>query len=189
MAFIGLAKNFWDSRKTSGWDCCCAVLVTLWFLYLTIRSRKSISCWNRWLLLVLQSSFGTTAGFKRGETSWLGRGTNSLWCLVELLLWGPWEGFGGCVTHLLSRWTFIGDWVSFMMIIAVSTGIQTADHAPCIMCITHSWQEKLSLGSLSEKKYGIFWEFFPNVGPPPTPPIWEASVQKKIWGFILRFRP
>ena len=31
------------------------------------------------------------------------------------------------------------------------------------------------------KKYGIFWEFFPNVGPPPpTPPIWEASVQKKI---------
>ena len=28
------------------------------------------------------------------------------------------------------------------------------------------------LGSLSEKKYGIFWEFFPNVGP-PTPPFWE----------------
>ena len=38
----------------------------------------------------------------------------------------------------------------------------------------------LILGSLSEKKYGIFWEFFPNVGPPlPTPPIGEASVQKK----------
>ena len=30
------------------------------------------------------------------------------------------------------------------------------------------------------KKYGIFWEFFPNVGPPPSPPIWEASVQKRI---------
>ena len=30
-----------------------------------------------------------------------------------------------------------------------------------------------------KKNYGIFWEFFPNVGP-PTPPICEASVQKKI---------
>ena len=31
------------------------------------------------------------------------------------------------------------------------------------------------LGSLSEKNTGIFWEFFPNGGP-PRPPIWEASV-------------
>ena len=29
----------------------------------------------------------------------------------------------------------------------------------------------LQLGDLSEEKYGIIWEFFPSVGPPP-PPIW-----------------
>ena len=29
------------------------------------------------------------------------------------------------------------------------------------------------LGKASGKKYGIFWEFFPNSGPPPTPPFWE----------------
>ena len=30
------------------------------------------------------------------------------------------------------------------------------------------------LGKASEKKYGIFWEFFPKGGPPPpTPPFWE----------------
>ena len=36
-----------------------------------------------------------------------------------------------------------------------------------------------------KKKYGIIWEFFPNVGPPP--PFWEPLVQKKkmvkIWKF------
>ena len=37
----------------------------------------------------------------------------------------------------------------------------------------------LQLGDLSEEKYGIIWEFFPSVGLPPTPTIWEASVQKK----------
>ena len=49
--------------------------------------------------------------------------------------------------------------------------------------------QRARLGSLLEKKYGIFWEFFPNVRTPPTPPIWEASVQKFFWGFILSFRP
>ena len=29
------------------------------------------------------------------------------------------------------------------------------------------------------KKYGIFWEFFPNVGPPPPPPVWETVFSKK----------
>ena len=34
------------------------------------------------------------------------------------------------------------------------------------------------LGSLSEKKYGIFWEFFPNVGPPP-PPLFGRGLRPK----------
>ena len=40
----------------------------------------------------------------------------------------------------------------------------------------------------SKKKNGIFWEFFPNGGP-PTPPFWEPLSRKKILGFILHFRP
>ena len=35
------------------------------------------------------------------------------------------------------------------------------------------------LGSLSEKKYGIFWEFFPNVGPLPPPPQFGRPPFKK----------
>ena len=46
-----------------------------------------------------------------------------------------------------------------------------------------------TLGKASEKKYGIIWEFFPNVGPPPTPPFGNPLVQKKFLWFILRFRP
>ena len=40
----------------------------------------------------------------------------------------------------------------------------------------------------SQKKNDIIWEFFPNVGPPPTPPFWEPLIQKKILVFILHFR-
>ena len=39
-----------------------------------------------------------------------------------------------------------------------------------------------------KKKNDIIWEFFPNVGPPPTPPFWEPLIQKKNLVFILHFR-
>ena len=48
----------------------------------------------------------------------------------------------------------------------------------------------LYLGKASEKKYGIIWEFFPNVGPPPpTPPFWEPLVQKKNYGLFCVLGP
>ena len=30
-----------------------------------------------------------------------------------------------------------------------------------------------ALGATSKKKEGIFWDFFPNVGPPHSLPFWE----------------
>ena len=40
------------------------------------------------------------------------------------------------------------------------------------------WQ--LLLRYALKQKNDIIWEFFPNVGPPPTPPFWEPLFQKKI---------
>ena len=36
----------------------------------------------------------------------------------------------------------------------------------------------LNLGTLSNKKNDIIWEFFPNLGPPP--PFWEPLIQKNM---------
>ena len=40
----------------------------------------------------------------------------------------------------------------------------------------------------SQKKNDIIWEFFPNVGPPPHPPLLGTPYPKKILVFILHFR-
>ena len=44
-------------------------------------------------------------------------------------------------------------------------------------------------GACQKKNTGFFGSFSQMSDPHPHTPIWEASVQKKIWGFILRFRP
>ena len=40
----------------------------------------------------------------------------------------------------------------------------------------------------SQKKNDIIWEFFPNVGPPPHPPLLGTPYPKKNLVFILHFR-
>ena len=44
---------------------------------------------------------------------------------------------------------------------------------------------ELELGTLSEKNYGIIWEFFPNGGPPP---LLGTPYSKQNLSFILHFR-
>ena len=48
---------------------------------------------------------------------------------------------------------------------------------------------KANLGTLSEKNYGIIWEFFPIGGPPPIPPFWEPLIQKKIYRLFCILDP
>ena len=43
------------------------------------------------------------------------------------------------------------------------------------------------LGTFSEKKNDIIWEFFPNVGPPPHPPLLGTPYPKKIFSVYFAF--
>ena len=45
----------------------------------------------------------------------------------------------------------------------------------------HEEAHQMDVREALKKKYGIIWEFFPNVGPPP-PPFGNASFKMKYFG-------
>ena len=57
-----------------------------------------------------------------------------------------------------------------------------------IMISSRTFLKQFALGTLSEKNYGIIWEFFPNGGP-PLPPFWEPLIQKKNYRLFCILDP
>ena len=45
--------------------------------------------------------------------------------------------------------------------------------------ISSKFDHQVMSGTLSKKNYGIIWEFFPNVGPPPAPPFGNPLFERK----------
>ena len=63
---------------------------------------------------------------------------------------------------------------------------QTLHQAP-FQLLEYQWWEGKGLGTLSKKKNDIIWEFFPNVGPPPHPPLLGTPYPKKIFSVYFAF--
>ena len=58
-----------------------------------------------------------------------------------------------------------------------------------IICKIHVFLRSGKLREPLRKKYGIFWEFFPNVGPPPPPLFGRPPSKKNIRGLFCVLGP